>query len=120
MSFLLIIYPFICLSCKYLYFNFDLLIFLLCIVVCFENNVHLSIATFRKIYFYAVRFQLCIQLFNYLFNYDSNHSDGNDFKAVMPTHPHQAGVTCILTSSPACQNSCLFTHISILQVGSKV
>ena len=40
--------------------------------------------------------------------------------AVMPTHPHQMGVIRILTSSPACQNSCLFTRISTLQAGSKI
>ena len=38
--------------------------------------------------------------------------------AVMPTHLHQAGVTHILKSSPACHKSCLFIHISILQAGS--
>ena len=32
----------------------------------------------------------------------------------MPTHPHQAGVTPILKSSPACQTSYLFTRISTL------
>ena len=32
--------------------------------------------------------------------------------AIMQTHPHQAGVTHILKSSPACQNIYLFTRIS--------
>ena len=36
------------------------------------------------------------------------------YKAIMPIHPHQAGVTCILKSSPASQNSYLFTRISAL------
>ena len=39
---------------------------------------------------------------------------------VMPTHPHQAVVTRILTSSPACQNSCLSTRIFTLKAGSKI
>ena len=30
----------------------------------------------------------------------------------MPTHPHQAGMTRILNSSPACQNISLFIRIS--------
>ena len=34
--------------------------------------------------------------------------------AIMPTHPHQAGITRILKSSPACQNSYLVTRISAL------
>ena len=38
--------------------------------------------------------------------------------AVMPIHPHQAGVTHIVKSSPTCQKSCLFTRISTLQAGS--
>ena len=33
----------------------------------------------------------------------------------MPTHPHQASVTRILKSSPAYQDSYLFTRISTLQ-----
>ena len=32
----------------------------------------------------------------------------------MPTHPHQASVTRILKSSPACQNSHFFNSISAL------
>ena len=32
----------------------------------------------------------------------------------MPTHPYRAGVTNILKSLPACQNSYLFTRISAL------
>ena len=36
----------------------------------------------------------------------------------MPTHPHKVGVTPVLKSSPACQKSHLFTHISTLQAGS--
>ena len=40
---------------------------------------------------------------------------------VMPTHPHRAGVTHILKSSPACHKSCVFKRISILQAdGSKI
>ena len=33
----------------------------------------------------------------------------------MPTHPHQADVTRIIKSSPACENSYLFARISGLQ-----
>ena len=33
---------------------------------------------------------------------------------IMPAHPHQAGVTRILKSSPACQSSYIFTRISAL------
>ena len=45
-------------------------------------------------------------------------SDSEKTLPVMPTLPHQAGVTHILKSSPACHKSCLFTHISTLQAGS--
>ena len=34
--------------------------------------------------------------------------------SIMPTHPHQASVTRILKSSPACQNSHFFNCISAL------
>ena len=38
----------------------------------------------------------------------------NEHMSIMPTHYHQASVTSILKSSPACQNSHLFTRISPL------
>ena len=34
--------------------------------------------------------------------------------SIIPTHPHQASVTLILKSSPACQNSHFFNRISSL------
>ena len=37
---------------------------------------------------------------------------------VMATHPHQAGVTRILKSSPTCQSSCLVTRMSTFDAGS--
>ena len=36
---------------------------------------------------------------------------------LMPPHMHQAGVTHIQKSIPACQISCLFTRISTLEAG---
>ena len=55
---------------------------------------------------------------------ESNVDDSSEKYAsalpLMLTHPHQSGVTRILTSSPTCQNSCLFTRISTLQAGSKI
>ena len=38
----------------------------------------------------------------------------NEHMSIMPTHPHQASVTRILKSSPACQNSHFFNGISAL------
>ena len=42
-----------------------------------------------------------------------------DIHTVIPTHPHQVGVTCIQKSTPACQKICLFTLIFTLQAGNR-
>ena len=38
---------------------------------------------------------------------------GYSYILIMPTHSHQAGVTRILKSSPACQSSYLFTRMNV-------